>query len=363
LEQHDATGSREQRRGAETADFAADDRYPRDRSSRRCDYWFRMTEIPAPTPLPAAPVLVATVRPRTSLISQVVTLVAVVVPPLGVVAVGGALWGVAFHPGDLAIMGGMYVVCAFGITIGFHRYFTHKSFEARAPVKAVLAILGCMTMQGPLTQWVTDHRKHHALSDQEGDPHSPHAGQDEGIGGMFKGFVHAHVGWMFSNLGMEQGRHYGKDLYDDRLIRTIDRLYLLWVVATLGIPFGIGYALGGLSYGVEGLLWGGLVRIFLYQHATFSVTSICHMFGRRDYDVRDESRNNWVVAVLVFGEGWHNNHHAFPASARHGLRRFQIDVSWWVIRGLEKLGLVWNVRLPSQAQQRRRKPQSANLSS
>jgi stearoyl-CoA desaturase (delta-9 desaturase) len=300
-----------------------------------------------------------TVRPSTSRISQVVTLVAVVVPPLGVVAAAGLLWNVAFHAVDLAIMGGMYVVCAFGITVGFHRYFTHRSFDTRAPVKAALAILGSMTMQGPVTQWVTDHRKHHALSDADGDPHSPH-GHGDGAVAALKGFVHAHVGWMFSNLGMEQGRIYGKDLYDDRMIRTIDRLYLLWVGLTLGIPFALGYALGGWPGAVEGLIWGGLVRIFLYQHATFSVNSICHMFGRRDYRSRDESRNNWLVAMLVFGEGWHNNHHAFPASARHGLHRFQLDLSWWLIRGLERVGLVWNVRVPTEAQMRRRRIQPSS---
>ncbi len=140
-----------------------------------------LESVPLEAAVAVETVPLATVRQRTSRISQVVTLVAVVVPPLGVVAAAGLLWNVAFHPGDLAIMGGMYVVCAFGTTIGFHRYFTHKSFEARAPVKAMLAILGCMTMQGPLTQWVTDHRKHHALSDQEGDPHSPHAGHGDGV--------------------------------------------------------------------------------------------------------------------------------------------------------------------------------------
>jgi len=305
----------------------------------------------------------ATVRPGTSRISKVVTLVAVVVPAIGVAAAMGALWDVAFHLDDLVLMVVMYVVCAFGTTIGFHRYFTHRAFDAGAPVKATLAILGCMTMQGPLTQWVTDHRKHHALSDREGDPHSPHAGHPDGVLGALQGFVHAHVGWMFTNLGMEQGRAYGKDLYDDRLVRTIDRLYLLWVVATLGIPFAIGYAFGGVERGVEGLLWGGLVRIFVYQHATFSVNSICHMFGRRDYRSRDESRNNWLVALLVFGEGWHNNHHAFPASARHGLHRFQIDLSWLVIRGLEKLRLVWNVKVPDELQMQRKRLQAANLSS
>ena len=299
---------------------------------------------------------VGTVRPRTSRISQVVTLVAVVVPPLGLVLAMGLLWQVGFHWVDVVLFVVLYVVCAFGTTIGFHRFFTHKGFETGAFVKALLAVLGCMTMQGPVTQWVTDHRKHHALSDKPGDPHSPHVGHGTGAWGAFRGFVHAHVGWMFSNLGMEQGREYGRDLYEDRLVRTIDRLYLLWVVVTLGIPFGIGYAVGGTwQAGVEGLVWGGLIRIAAYQHATFSVNSICHMFGRQDYLTRDEARNNWFVALLVFGEGWHNNHHAFPASARHGLERRQIDVSWWVIRGLEKLRLVWNVKVPDAAQLDRRR--------
>jgi stearoyl-CoA desaturase (Delta-9 desaturase) len=282
----------------------------------------------------------------------------VVVPPLGIAAAAGLLWDVAFRWVDVVLLVAFYVVCAFGTTIGFHRYFTHKGFEARAPVKALLAILGCMTMQGPVTQWVTDHRKHHALSDQPGDPHSPHVGHGEGAWGALRGFVHAHVGWMFSNLGMEQGREYGRDLYEDRLVRAIDRMYLLWVVLTLGIPFAIAYAVGGTwEAGVEGLVWGGLIRIAAYQHATFSVNSICHMFGRQEYRSRDEARNNWLVAVLVFGEGWHNNHHAFPVSARHGLTRRQVDVSWLVIRALERLRLVWNVKVPDAAQLERRRVQ------
>jgi stearoyl-CoA desaturase (Delta-9 desaturase) len=298
---------------------------------------------------------IATVRPRTSRISRAVTLVAVVVPPLGILSAMGLLWGVAFHWTDLFVLAGFYVLCAFGTTIGFHRYFTHRGFSARKPVEAALAILGCMTMQGPLTQWVTDHRKHHALSDQPGDPHSPHVGHGEGAWGAVSGFVHAHVGWLFDNLGMEQGREYGRDLYENRLVRTIDRLYVLWVVLTLGLPFLIGYAVGDtLAAGFEALVWGGLIRIFCYQHATFSVNSICHMFGRKDYRSRDEARNNWLVALLVFGEGWHNNHHAFPSSARHGLRRWQVDVSWWVIRGLEKLRLVWDVKVPDERQLHRR---------
>jgi len=285
--------------------------------------------------------------------------IAVVVPLLGAAIAMWMLWGRAFRPVDVVLLISLYVLCAFGTTIGFHRYFTHKGFEARLPVKVTLGILGCMTMQGPIIQWVTDHRKHHALSDQPGDPHSPHVGHGSGVMGRVRGFAHAHVGWMFTNLGMEYGRVYGKDLYEDRVIVWIDRLYLVWVALSLGIPFAIGYALGGGSVllGLEAMVWGGLFRIFLYQHATFSVNSICHMFGRQDYRSRDEARNNWIVALLVFGEGWHNNHHAFPVSARHGLHRFQLDVSWWVIRALERAKLVWNVKTPSGDQLARRRLQ------
>jgi stearoyl-CoA desaturase (delta-9 desaturase) len=298
---------------------------------------------------------IGTVRDRTSRLSQLLTLVAVVVPPLGVLSAAGILWGVAFSSLDLILLVSFYVVCAFGTTIGFHRLFTHRGFETYAPVRAVFAVLGCMTMQGPLTQWVTDHRRHHAMSDQPGDPHSPHVGHGEGLLATVRGFVHAHVGWLFTQKGMERGRDYGKDLYEDRLLVWIDRLYIVWVALTLGLPFLLGYWLGGSwERGVQAFVWAGLVRIFLYQHATFAVNSVCHMWGRRHFRSRDEARNNWVVALLVFGEGWHNNHHAFPASARHGLRRFQLDPSWWVIRALERLGLAWDVKVPSPVQLERR---------
>jgi stearoyl-CoA desaturase (delta-9 desaturase) len=299
---------------------------------------------------------VRTARDSTGWASRVATLVAVVVPALGILSAMGLLWGVAFHWIDLVLFLCLYVLCAFGTTIGFHRYFTHRGFETGAALKATLGILGCMTMQGPIVQWVTDHRKHHALSDREGDPHSPHVGHGDGAWSVVRGFVHAHVGWMFSNLGLEDTRAYGRDLLDDPVVRATDRLYLVWVALGLVVPFAVGYAVGGtLEAGLAGLVWGGLVRIFAYQHATFSVNSICHLFGRRDFRSRDESRNNWVVALFVLGEGWHNNHHAFPSSARHGLERWQVDVSWIVIRALERLGLAWNVRLPSVAQIDRRR--------
>ena len=220
-------------------------------------------------------------------------------------------------------------------------------------MRALLAILGSMTIQGPLTQWVTDHRKHHALSDRDGDPHSPH-GRDGLFGGL-GGFLHAHMGWLVTTKGMERGRRYGRDLYDEPMIRLIDRLYMLWVALSLGIPALIGYAVEPTLRGaLTGLVWGGLVRIFLFHHMTWSVNSICHTFGRRPYDTGDESRNNWLVAIPTFGEGWHNNHHAFPGSAVHGLGRWQIDPSWWTIRALERLGLAWDVKVPTAARRARR---------
>jgi stearoyl-CoA desaturase (delta-9 desaturase) len=300
---------------------------------------------------------VATVRERTSRSSQIVTLLAVIVPPLGLLSAAGILWGVALSWVDVVLFVTFYLLGGLGITVGYHRLFSHRSFETTPWLRGTFAVLGSLTIQGPVTQWVTDHRKHHAFSDVEGDPHSPHAGREPGAWSAFKGFVHAHVGWLFHLKGMERGVDYGKDLYDDGVVRRVDRLYVLWVVLTFAIPFAIGFLAGGLSLalGFQALVWGGLIRILAYQHATFSVNSICHMFGRRAYRSRDESRNNWLIAALTFGEGWHNNHHAFPSSARHGLDRFQLDPSWWTIRGLERVGLAWDVRVPSANQRERRR--------
>ena len=298
---------------------------------------------------------VATVRGRTSLLSQMAGVVAVFGPPIGILSAMGVLWGVAFSMLDLGLLLVLYVLSGLGITAGWHRYFTHRGFETSRPMQAVLAVLGSIAMQGPLTQWVTDHRKHHALSDQEGDPHSPHAGRDPGVRGRLSGLVHAHVGWLFTTKGLERGPHYARDLYEDRLIVWIDRLYLVWVALSVGVPFAIGFAFGGLSAGLQAMVWAGLIRISAFQHATFAINSICHVFGKRAYRSRDESRNVWLLAPLSFGESWHNNHHAFPASARHGLDRFQLDLAWFTIRGLEFCGLVWDVKRPSVAQRSRRR--------
>lgn len=301
-----------------------------------------------------APRPVATVRERTSLGSRIVTLVAVVVPFLGVLSAAGVLWGVALHPLDLVLFAAMYLFCGLGITVGYHRLFSHRSFQTGPVLRATLAIAGCMSTQGPVTQWVTDHRKHHAMSDRDGDPHSPH-GHGDGWVGVVTGLYHAHMGWLFRTKGMERGRVYGRDLYEDPLIRRIDRLYLVWLALSLLIPFAIAWAVtGSTARGVEALVWAGLVRIFVFDHVTWSVNSICHTFGRRDYATSDESRNVWYLSLPTFGEAWHNNHHAFPGSARHGLGRRQLDPSWWTIRALERLGLVWNVKVPSAERRARR---------
>ena len=304
---------------------------------------------------------VATERSSTSVLSRIVTLIAVIVPAGGVLSAAGLLWGVAFRPLDAVLFALFYALTGLGITVGYHRYFTHRSFEAVTAVRIALAVLGAMTLQGPLTQWVTDHRKHHARSDADGDPHSPHLA-GPGLVGAVRGLWHAHVGWLFSTKGMERGVIYGRDLFEDRTIRLIDRLYLLWVVLSVGLPFLAGYALtGSATRGLEAMVWAGLVRIFAFEHATFAVNSICHTFGRRTYDARDESRNQWTVALLTFGEGWHNNHHAFPRSARHGLNMLQVDVSRLVIRCLEACRLATAVRVPTRAQRARATPAGARL--
>ena len=315
-----------------------------------------MEQVIERAPERVQPTGTATVRARTSFVSQIVTLIAVVVPAIGVLSAMGLLWGVAFNWVDLATMIVFYVFTGLGITVGFHRLFSHKSFKCKPWVRAFWAIMGSMAMQGPLTQWVTDHRKHHALSDREGDPHSPHV-HGHGTWERIHGFMHSHVLWLFTTKGLERGRKYGRDMYDDPMIRRIDRMYLVWVLLTGGIPFLIGYFAGGMSVsaGVQTMVWAFLVRVFLYDHATWAVNSVCHTIGKKPYNNRDESRNNWVIAALVFGEGWHNNHHAFPGSAVHGLERRQIDLSAMTITLMEKMGLAWGVKRPSTALQARMK--------
>jgi len=270
----------------------------------------------------------------------------VFVPVVGFVAAIVLLWDRLVGPLELATMGVLYVLTGLGITVGFHRLLTHKSFDTFPAVKATFAVLGSMAVQGPVINWVADHRKHHAFTDREGDPHSPHLSRLRGLMGAAGGLWHAHVGWLFNEAGRAERSRYARDMVDDRLMRMVDRLFFLWVVLGLAIPFGIGWAIGGsLGTALTTLLWAGLVRIFLLHHVTFAINSLCHFLGRWRFALEDESRNVAWLAPLSFGEAWHHNHHAFPRSAFHGLRRSEaaFDPGGWVVRLLERAGLAWNV--------------------
>jgi stearoyl-CoA desaturase (Delta-9 desaturase) len=277
-------------------------------------------------------------------IDRVANLVVTVVP-VGLLGLAAWLaWGGTLHWPDLVVFAITYVLTGLGVTVGYHRLFTHRSFATSPPMRALLAVLGSAAIEGPVIEWVSNHRKHHRFSDQPGDPHSPHLGRAEGWRGVLGGLFHAHVGWIMSGDDLASRERYAKDLLADPVVRFIDRTFPVWVLAGLAFPFGLGVALtGSIDGGLTGLLWGGAVRIFCLHHATFSINSLCHFFGRRRFATDDESRNLLWLALPTFGEAWHNNHHAFPTSARHGLRWWQLDPSAWLIAGLERLGLVWGV--------------------
>jgi stearoyl-CoA desaturase (delta-9 desaturase) len=246
----------------------------------------------------------------------------------------------------------MYLLTALGVTVGFHRLITHRSFETYGWVKFTLAACGAMAVQGSMLQWAALHRRHHRYSDAPGDPHSPHP-HDGGVRGVLRGAWHAHMGWLFAAVPADLDNSI-KDLTRSRTLRVADALWPVWIVLGLAIPGLIGGLAKGDWPGVwSGVIWGGLVRMFLVHHVTFGVNSACHLWGSRPYRCADQSRNNAVVGVLALGEGWHNAHHAFPTSARHGLRWWQIDVSYYVICLMKWVGLAWSVRIPSaEAQQR-----------
>jgi stearoyl-CoA desaturase (Delta-9 desaturase) len=274
-----------------------------------------------------------------------VNIAAVVVPFLGVIAAGALLWERFLGWRDVAIFAVMYMLSAIGVTVGFHRLLTHRAFQTRGWLRCTLAVLGSMSVQGPVIDWVADHRKHHTFTDEEGDPHSPHAGQGAGVGGMARGLWHAHVGWLFQTHGQASSKRFARDLLEDGAMRRINRAFPWIALASLAVPFALGLALGGgaLTAGLSALLWAGLVRIFLVHHITWSINSICHFFGRRRFETADESTNVFWLALPSLGESWHHNHHAFPQSAFHGLRWYELDPSGWLILGLAKVGLAWDV--------------------
>jgi stearoyl-CoA desaturase (Delta-9 desaturase) len=268
----------------------------------------------------------------------------------GFVAAIVLLWNELVGWSDLAVFCAMYVAVGFGATVGYHRLLTHRSFATYRPVRYAFAALGSMAFQGSVIDWVADHRKHHAHADREGDPHSPH-----GDGSTIRAFWHAHAGWLFRTHGRADKRRYAPDLLEDPVMCAIDRAFPAFIALSLVLPFLGGLALTGtLAGALTGLLWGGLVRIFLFHHAIFAVNSLCHFAGERRFETADRSTNVGWLAPFTLGESWHHNHHAFPRSARHGLRPGELDPSGLLIRGLERVGLAWNVIAIAPERQRER---------
>jgi stearoyl-CoA desaturase (delta-9 desaturase) len=276
---------------------------------------------------------------------------AVIIPFVAVLAAIPLLWNQLVDWTDIGIMVGVYLATAFGITIGFHRLLTHRAFETYRPIKYLFAILGSMAVQGPVIGWVADHRKHHAHTDEEGDPHSPHVGEGSGLRGLY----HAHIGWLFEENGTADAKRYAPDLLEDPGMRFISRHFLWWVVLGLAIPFGLGYAIDGtLTGALLALFWGGFVRVFFVHHITWSINSICHFFGSRRFETDDRSTNVAWLAVPSLGEAWHHNHHAFPRAAVQGMRWWEVDISGLTIRAMAKVGLAWNVITISPERQQQR---------
>ncbi len=274
-------------------------------------------------------------------ITKYANLGAVVIPFIAFLAAVVLLWNTAIGPIDLAIFVVMYVFTGFGITVGYHRLLTHRAFHVSKPVEYVFAVAGTMAVEGPPIAWVADHRKHHAHTDVEGDPHSPHVGHGSGL----KGLWFAHTGWLMKTQGSSEFRKYAPDLCEDKGMRWISRNFLRIAALGLLIPFVAGFVLHGFSLtaALWTLLWAGFVRIFFIHHVTWSINSICHFFGRRRFDIEDKSTNVAWLALVTFGESWHHNHHAFPRSARQGLGRFELDPSAMFIWMLEKAGIASNV--------------------
>jgi stearoyl-CoA desaturase (delta-9 desaturase) len=285
-------------------------------------------------------------------LDRAITGLVTAVPALLLVLVGWQLWNRELQWRDIAIFLILYIPIGLGITVGFHRLLTHRSFKTSAWLRGLLGVLGTMAVEGPVISWVADHRKHHAYADRLGDPHSPHVDHGVGWRGALRGLAHAHVGWLFNHTQRGARERFAPDLLADPVISFVDKTFVLWSLVGLAIPFGLGMLIGGtVAAGLEGMLWGGAVRIFVLHHVTYSINSLCHFFGRRRFVTDDHSQNLAWLAPLSFGEAWHNNHHAFPTSAIHGIGRRELDVSGGLISLLERAGLVWDVQRVSPRRQ------------
>lgn len=277
-----------------------------------------------------------------------ITWATVLIPLLGALV---GLWQLATGRAgarELAILGVAFLFAELGLGVGFHRFLSHHSFQAVAPVRYALAVLGSMCAEGPLLFWVALHRRHHRYSDHVGDPHSPHLA-GPGLSGRLRGLLHAHVGWLFEHEAIDWGR-WVPDLVRDPGLFLIHQLYLVWIALGLVVPAGVvGLWLGSWEGALTGLVWGGLIRIFVAHHVTWGVNSFGHVYGAMPFHAKGQARNNALLALVTLGDGWHNNHHAFPSSAAHGLRWWEVDLNYALIKGLALVGLAWDVKRPSDA--------------
>jgi stearoyl-CoA desaturase (Delta-9 desaturase) len=278
---------------------------------------------------------------------KLVTLAIVAGPAVALAIVIPVFWGEAVHLSDLILALVFYLLTGFGITVGYHRLFTHRGFVPNRALKITLAVLGSMSVEGSPTSWVATHRRHHMFSDLDGDPHSPHRYGDHGQA-LVRGVAFAHVGWLFVSDESSADR-YAPDMLHDQDVQRIDRLFPVLAVASILAPFGIGYLISGtLTGALLALLWAGLIRMALLHHVTWSVNSLCHTFGRRTEATADKSTNLWPLAIISLGDNWHNVHHAHPTWARHGVRPGMLDPSAWLIRRFERFGWATRVRWPRE---------------
>ena len=293
-------------------------------------------------------------------LEQIVLYVFVVVPFLALAAVVPAVWGWGLSWLDVGLAVGFYFLTLLGVTVGYHRYFTHGSFKANRALRLTLAAVGCMAIQGPVVQWVADHRRHHAFSDREGDPHSPwRYGTDARA--LVKGMFHAHLGWLFDRRQTNAER-YAPDLLKDNGLRITSRLFAFWAFLSFALPPLIGGLVTQSWSGAwSAFFWASLVRVALLHHVTWSINSVCHVVGNRPFTSRDKATNFWPLAILSAGESWHNLHHADPTCARHGVLRGQIDISARVIWLFEKLRWARDVKWPDPVRlaAKRRRPEAA----
>lgn len=284
-----------------------------------------------------------------------VTLIVTILPLVGLATAAWRTWGQVMSGLDLTLLVSFYLFTGIGITVGYHRLFTHRSFTARPALRVVLAAAASMAVQGGVLSWCANHRRHHAYADQHGDPHSPHLAQAAGIKGVLLGLWHSHVGWLFGEEKSDENVWVPDLLKEPAMVR-IQRWFPQLTVVSFALPAVIGFAFTGTLRGtISAFVWGSLVRVFLLHHVTWSINSVCHFYGKEAYQASDESRNVWPMAPISFGESWHNNHHAFPWSARLGLKPWQVDPGWYVIRMLELVRLVKGVKVPSIKQLQMRK--------